>query len=131
MNRSSEYARLLLQRARDDAYVLTQLSEDPESPAWTLGFHAQQAIEKAIKAVLSSKGAEIPHTHDLVWLLELLSETGLDLPSDAVDFPRLTPYGAALRYDETAEPAGSEIPDRQWLLSCVNRTLDWAEKNLS
>ena len=130
MNRSAEYAQLLLQKARDDAYVITRLSEDPESPGWTLGFHAQQSIEKAIKAVLSSRGAEIPHTHDLVWLLELLGESGLDLPSDAIYFPRLTPYGAALRYDETAEPADSEILDRQELLSCVNRTLVWAEKHL-
>ena len=31
----------------------------------TLCFHAQQAAEKAIKAVLVAEGADLPRTHDL------------------------------------------------------------------
>jgi hypothetical protein len=31
MNRSREYARVLLQKARDDAYVLSRLVDDAES----------------------------------------------------------------------------------------------------
>ena len=37
-----------------------------------LCFHAQQAAEKAVKAVLLSYGADIPRTHDLAFLVDLL-----------------------------------------------------------
>ncbi|MCC7277407.1 MAG: HEPN domain-containing protein [Chromatiaceae bacterium] len=58
-----EHARALLARARDDRYVVCQLGADQEAPAWVLGFHAQQAVEKALKAVLSGTGLEYPRTH--------------------------------------------------------------------
>ena len=52
MNRSLEHARLLLQKARDDAYLLAACLDDPKMPGWILGFHAQQAVEKTLKAVV-------------------------------------------------------------------------------
>lgn len=58
-----EHARALLARARDDRYVVCQLGADQEAPAWVLGFHAQQAVEKALKAVLSGTGLAYPRTH--------------------------------------------------------------------
>ena len=39
----------------------------------TIAFHCQQAVEKYIKAVLVFYNIEIQRTHDLVYLLELLS----------------------------------------------------------
>jgi HEPN domain-containing protein len=36
-----------------------------------LGFHAQPAVEKSLKAVLASRAIEFPYTHDLDGLLEL------------------------------------------------------------
>ena len=35
-------------------------------------FHAQQCVEKLMKAVLTSRGQQPPHTHDLIRLDELL-----------------------------------------------------------
>ncbi len=58
-----EHALALLARARDDRYVVCQLGADQEAPAWVLGFHAQQAVEKALKAVLSGTGLEYQRTH--------------------------------------------------------------------
>jgi HEPN domain-containing protein len=127
MNRSDEYARTLLQKARDDAWVLERLSQDRDTPPWTLGFHAQQAAEKAVKAVLSAAGAEYPKTHDLQHLLNLAAGAGVALPPDADALPRLTPFGAALRYDEVPEMAGGKVLDRQWAVEVVRRTIQWAE----
>jgi len=127
MNRSHEYGRTLLQKARDDAWVLQRLAGDRDTPPWTLGFHAQQAAEKAVKAVLSVAGAEYPKTHDLQRLLNLAAEAGVALPPDAAELPRLTPFGATLRYDETPEMAGGEVLDRRWAIEVVRRTIQWAE----
>ena len=41
MNLRLENARRLLGKARDDAYILTRLADDPGAPEWPLGFHAQ------------------------------------------------------------------------------------------
>lgn len=44
---------------------------DPNIRGEQVGFHAQQAAEKAIKAVLLSRGVEFPLTHDLEELIEI------------------------------------------------------------
>ena len=131
MNRSREYARVLLQKARDDAHVLSRLVDDAEAAPWTLGFHAQQAAEKAIKAVLSAGNLEYPKTHDLQRLLNLASAAGLSLPVHAAQLPLLTPFGAALRYDAVPEMEGGKPLDRTWALAVVRSTLAWAESLLT
>ncbi len=47
-----------------------------------LCFHAQQAAEKAIKAVYVSRGLAFRYTHDLDVLLEGLQEAGLIVARD-------------------------------------------------
>jgi HEPN domain-containing protein len=47
-----------------------------------IGFHAQQACEKCLKAVLASVGVEFPRTHDLLRLLELLDAQGITIPAN-------------------------------------------------
>ena len=125
MNRSHEFARILLQRARDDRYVASRLADDPDAPDWSIGFHTQQATEKALKAVLSFRSIEYPRTRNLSLLIDLLRENSLSTPPDTSELPRLTPFGATLRYDAALE---AETPfDRTWAKRCVNRTISWAE----
>ena len=123
MNRSRELAQQLLQRARDDQHVLELLVNDPQAAAWTVGFHAQQAVEKAVKAVLSVAGIEYPRTHNLVLLLGLLKGSQ---PPDADELAHLTPYGVLMRYDATSIGEGLEPLDRTWASACVRRTVAWA-----
>jgi HEPN domain-containing protein len=40
----------------------------------TVAFHCQQATEKYLKAILLFKGIEFERTHNLIYLLELLSQ---------------------------------------------------------
>ena len=40
-----------------------------------VGFHAQQAVEKAFKAVLAMVGAEFPFTHNIALLMQLCEDT--------------------------------------------------------
>ena len=41
----------------------------------------QQAVEKAIKAVLAANGTEFPFTHDLKQLRDFAEKSGIELPS--------------------------------------------------
>lgn len=125
MNSPIDFARALLGKARDDAYVLKTLAMDVAAPDWILGFHAQQAIEKALKAVLARHGVEYPRTHNLAMLLELLRRQELDMPPDSDELGRLTPFGVALRYDEVPDESEPAL-DREWTLQAVSRTISWA-----
>ena len=88
-----------------------------------IGFHAQQAIEKAAKAVLASRGEDYPFTHDIVRLLDLLDRSQLPEELPLVDAEDLTPWAVELRYGGSSE---SEI-DRRGALATVQRFRAWAE----
>ncbi len=125
MNSSTDYAAALLGKARDDGYVARCMSADAAAPNWVIGFHAQQAVEKSIKSVLTRHEIEFPRTHNLSMLIELLRLHAITPPPDADDLARLTPFGVTLRYDDTA---GEDEPtiQREWAVGVVSRTLDWA-----
>jgi HEPN domain-containing protein len=128
MNRSREYALVLLEKAPGDLYVLERLATDADAPAWSLGFHAQQAAEKALKAVLAARSVEFPRTHNLAHLLDLVREQGLLLPQDGQSLPRLTPFGATLRYDMELEENAEQALDRTWALEAARHTVEWAAR---
>ncbi|MCC6474793.1 MAG: HEPN domain-containing protein [Burkholderiales bacterium] len=128
MNSPREHALALLARARDDLYVVRRLCGDPDAPGWVLGFHAQQGVEKALKAVLSAAGVEYPRTHNLVMLAELLRGASSPVPLDADDLGVLVPFGVALRYEVGL---GDEPPvDADRLEAVVSQAIDWATGRL-
>ena len=45
-----------------------------------LCFNAQQAVEKAVKAVFLHHGLKFPYIHDLAQLLTLLEQGGINVP---------------------------------------------------
>lgn len=61
-------------------------------------FHAQQAAEKALKAVLLFKRIEFPLIHDIEELLELVKQNDLPFPKEVNDAGLLTPYAVEARY---------------------------------
>ncbi len=58
-------AAMLLNAAREDAKAVRALCGLPDISDAILGFHAQQSVEKALKAVLSSSGIVFRRTHDI------------------------------------------------------------------
>ncbi|MBL7222998.1 MAG: HEPN domain-containing protein [Candidatus Brocadiae bacterium] len=126
MVRSREYATILMQKAAQDEYVVRTLAADPGAPDAAIGFHAQQAVEKALKAVLAAHHVAFRWRHDLVELLDVLRDSGIPFPHDLDDVRRLTPFATEFRYDDL--PAEEEEPfDRAWALNCVERVRNWAE----
>lgn len=78
--------------------ALARLASQMESVrAEHVCFHAQQAAEKAIKAVLRARGLEFPLTHDLELLLELAQGAGMELPGQVKAAAALTPYAVGTR----------------------------------
>ena len=61
-------------------------------------FHAQQAVEKALKAVLLRQKIEFPLIHDLDALLEIANRNGIFLPQESSAVGFLTPYAVETRY---------------------------------
>lgn len=101
-----------------EALVAACSPEDFPSAA----FHAQQAVEKALKAVLLASGAETTRTHDLMTLGKAVQRAGLLLPVDESALLRLTPYAVGFRYDDVALPLVT--PDQAG--SIVNAVLAWS-----
>lgn len=58
-------AGVLARKAEDDAKAMQLLAPNSEVSDEIIGFHAQQAVEKWLKAVLGSRGVEFEYTHDL------------------------------------------------------------------
>lgn len=115
MNRSREHARLLVQKSAEDQYVLERLIGDVDAPDAVIGFHAQQAVEKLLKAVLTSRSIRYGRRHDLDHLVDLLEQHGIPMPPQAERLSRLTPYAVELCYDEVPLEAEEREPlDREW-----------------
>ena len=110
--------------------VLARLRDDPTIADEALGFHAQQAIEKALKAVLLARDGRMRRTHDLVRLYGALRQHGMALPCAVEELSVLTPFAVEYRYGELA--ADMEEPlDRRQLHRLVNDILTWAEAQIA
>ena len=64
---------LLLSKAEADLVLVDEVLASPRVTDDVLGFHCQQAAEKLLKAMLSEAGAPFPRTHNLRFLLDLLT----------------------------------------------------------
>ena len=90
-----------------------------------LCFCAQQAAEKAIKALMIARGIEFPYVHDLDHLLSLLAERGEAIPSAIRRASELTRYATATRYPGAVRPVtDTEYAEAVELAETVVR---WAE----
>jgi len=88
-----------------------------------LGFHTQQAVEKALKAALASREIAFPYTHDLDGLIELCRTHGLDVPETLDGVEQLEPYGVHMRYG--ASHASSL--DRDQALGWAAAAIAWGQ----
>jgi HEPN domain-containing protein len=99
---------VLLRKASQDRLALEKLIDDPEIEDDLLGFHAQQAAEKILKALLAARGVDYPKTHNLRVLIELLAAEDIRLPAKLAEIDRLTQFGTTFRYDTTSSIDATE-----------------------
>ena len=104
-----ELAGTWLRKAGNDLATAKQTLLLPEGPTDTVCFHAQQMVEKALKAVLTCEGVTFPKVHDLVRLLDLCLPFAPELDSWRECFAQMTAYAVEARYPDAAfEPSREE-----------------------
>lgn len=90
-----------------------------------LCFNAQQASEKALKAVLQFKGIPFRYVHDLEELITALERNQVSVPADLKAAAALTEYAVELRYPGTYEPVTET--EYQQAIEMAGRIIRWAE----
>jgi len=93
-----------------------------------LCFHAQQAVEKAIKAVYVRYGLSFRYTHDLSELISGLEKGGIPVPRDVKDAEVLTSYAWEARYPGLYEPVTEE--EYREAVELAEIVLAWAETRI-
>ncbi len=91
-----------IELARGDLAAAHCIARDASVPPRVAANLAQQAAEKALKAAISSIGAEPPRSHDLVRLVQLATALNLSLSTDQLRF--LADAHVQGRYPDPMEP---------------------------
>lgn len=119
-----DYALMLLHLADRDKRAFLALKNDVtwDVDSHTICFHAQQGVEKALKAVLVERNLEFGRTHDLNKLFYLIEKLSLAFPISLEELSKLNPYAVTVRYDDlgvdTITVSEAEI--------ILTRVLEWA-----
>jgi HEPN domain-containing protein len=119
MASEQDLAEQLLRRADEDAAGAKGMLPIDEVADVLVCFHAQQAVEKALKAVLAARGVEFAHRHDLRVLIGQCENAGVRLPEELVEVDLLSPYAAELRYDDDTVHAVERETASRWATSAV------------
>ena len=93
-----------------------------------LCFQAQQAAEKAVKAVMIKLGIDFPYVHDLARLLSILEEAGETFPNVVAQAEELTQYAMATRYTSLEQPVTEQ--DYKVAVQIAESVVHWAEERL-
>lgn len=110
------------------AYSDLELARSPLLPRVLLEglcYHAQQAAEKALKAVLVSLNIEFPRTHNIRTLLDLLPSE-IPTPSKILEAASLTDYAVLSRYPGYQEPI--EQAEYQKAVNLAESVVIWVEQ---
>jgi HEPN domain-containing protein len=121
-----DLARLLLARAVDDEALVRKVSSDADIADAIIGFHAQQAVEKLIKAVLAARGVTFMKSHALSYLIGVVEENEIEAPDTLSEADVLSPWAVEFRYEGEEPPA----LDRPAALALVEQVRIWAESEI-
>jgi len=91
-----------------------------------LCFNAQQAVEKALKAVCLANDLEFPKTHSVVRLIDILEAGKIDVPQHVKEADALTQFAVETRYPTWVE----KITRREYkeVVEIAARVVFWAEQ---
>ena len=94
-----------------------------------LCFDAQQAAEKAIKAVMIARDIDFPYVHDLGSLLTLLEENGETIPEAGRSRGDVAHH---IRHHYSLPNVGSPVEEREYreAIAIAEEVVRWAEERL-
>ena len=123
MTPQHEEAARLLRLARRDQAAMQALLGAPGVAVAVSFFHAQQAAEKALKAVMCLRALEYRRTHDLEALAGQLADAGSAPSVGEAELRLLTPCAMEYRYDDEAP----ELLVPEQAIAIVAALLAWAD----
>lgn len=123
----AELAALLSRKASDDATAVREFSGNPEISDEIIGLHAQQAVEKWLKALMAIRNLAQLRTHDIDQLGRALESDGVELPFPRPRLAELTIFGVPLRYEQFLD---AEPLDREATVALVDGIGKWAKAEL-
>ncbi len=131
MTTKEEIIKLWLVKAESDLRTAQILIKEEDPPTDSICFHAQQAVEKLLKAYLTYLDIRAPRTHDIATLLELCSNADKEFKKlDQENLERLTFYAVKIRYpddfylpsiDEAQEVLKQAINLKEFILKKLER----------
>lgn len=119
-----ELGRLWLRHARSNLARARQ--PKPDETFWAdMCWDAQQAGEKAVKAVLVFDGVEFPRTHQIGELLALVRQSGRGVPEHLGRADSLSDYAVSTRYPGATRPV--DEPEYRRAVDLADAVVRWAE----
>lgn len=91
-----------------------------------LCFDCEQAVEKALKALLVSIDVSFPRTHSISYLIELIESQNIKVPDEIKDSISLTAYAVSTRYPGDFEPVDEQ--EYREALETAKKVFDWVRK---
>jgi HEPN domain-containing protein len=116
----------LLALAREDHAAAMTLAQAEGVSVACIAFHAQQAVARALKAVLVGDGETYLSTQDIGLLLRFCDQAGHETPAILAPAYELTPYATSL-LRELGHPASIDPTDA---LCWAGAAVGWAEQQL-
>jgi HEPN domain-containing protein len=103
----TKLARQWLAKAEEDLIAARHLLTlaDEECPFTAVAFHAQQCVEKCLKALLTARGIDFPKIHDNGELVAMLPSEERP-PLGVLVQEKLTDYATVSRYPGDDAPLG-------------------------
>lgn len=89
----------MLNAAERDFKALLNMQDEALFEAEIFGFHAQQTVEKLLKAWLSEIGVRYQKIHDLQILFALLKDNNQNIPLDLEELEELIDFAITFRYE--------------------------------
>ena len=116
-----------LRRAKAD--LALALAPLPDGAMYEdLSFHAQQAAEKAIKAVFVKLEMRFPYTHDIAELLSSLARSSVSFPDEVKAAADLSTYAWESRYPYFGDSVTKE--EYRQALRQAETVIAWVEKQM-
>ena len=104
-------------------------AHNPDVYLEDLCYSAQQATEKALKALLLRRQGRFPYVHDIGELLRLVDETGESVPAELQAAKVLTDYAVETRYPGQSDPVTEEEYRRA--LELAGQCVEWVRRRLA
>lgn len=117
-----------LRRAKSNFLLATSYKDNPPEEVFLedLCFELQQCAEKSIKAVLVYSEIEIPRSHNIGELLNLiLDNTSIEIPQEVKKATQLTVYAVKTRYPNWNVISAKEYEKAR---EVAENTYSWAKE---